>query len=275
MKFLSLTLSVAALALGIAFAPALNAADDPVVAKVNGEVITLSELVAVQQTLPEQYKSVPLASLYNDLLNSEINSRLTIADALSRKMDAEKKFADQLAKVKLQLLQRYIIQKEITNGITEEALQTKYMALIEPMKGQKEVKASHILVKTEDEAKAIIAELDKGADFAILAKDKSTGPSAPNGGDLGFFAKGQMVPEFQEAAFALKKDAYTKSAVKTQFGFHVIKVTDMRNIVVPTREQAMEQLRAELSREIGQNYIEGLRKTATIETFNQDGTPKK
>ncbi len=108
---------------------------------------------------------------------------------------------------------------------------------------EKQLKARHILVKTEDEAKEIIKELEGGADFAELAKAKSTGPSGTKGGDLGTFGKGQMVPEFEAAAFALEVGEFSKEPVKTQFGFHVIKVEDKLDQPLPTFEEAREQLR--------------------------------
>src|SRR5690606_21794865 len=108
---------------------------------------------------------------------------------------------------------------------------------------QEEVNARHILVKTEDEAKAIISELDAGKDFAELAKAKSEDSNKSDGGDLGWFTKGRMVPEFEEAAFALEKGAYTKAPVKSQFGYHVIKLEDRRDVQPPAFEQVEPQIR--------------------------------
>jgi len=275
MKFRSLTLSATALALGLVFSPVAYGAGDPVVGIVNGVEIKRSELEAVQKKLPQQYQTAPFEAIFSDLLNSEINSRLTAQDAISQGLDKDAELLEQLESIRQQLLQRSALQKVLDAGITEEVMQAKYNALIEPMKGQQEVNASHILLKTEEEAKVVIAELEKGADFAVLAKDKSTGPSAAQGGSLGFFAKGQMVPEFQDAAFAMDKGAYTKAAVKTQFGWHVIKVDDKRDVVPPTIEESAEQIRGELSRELAGKYIDGLRSKAKIEIFNIDGTPKK
>ena len=275
MKLRSLTFSATALALGLVFSSVSYGAGDPVVGIVNGVEIKRSELEAVQKKLPQQYQTAPFEAIFEDLLNSEINSRLTAQDAMSQGMDKDAELLEQLESIKQQLLQRAALQKVLDDGITEKVMQVKYEALIEPLKGQQEIKASHILLKTEEEAKAVIAELDKGADFAVLAKDKSTGPSASQGGSLGYFGKGQMVPEFQEAAFAMEKGAYTKVAVKTQFGWHVIKVDDMRDRVLPTREESEEQIRGELSRELAGKYIDDLRSKATVEIFNIDGTPKK
>ncbi|MGB0672069.1 MAG: peptidylprolyl isomerase, partial [Rhodospirillales bacterium] len=135
--------------------------------------------------------------------------------------------------------------------------------------------ARHILLKTEEDAKAAIKKLDGGADFAALAKELSTGPSKDNGGDLGFFVKEQMVPEFAEATFAMKPGSYSKKPVQTQFGWHVIKVEEARKRTPPTLEEATPVIRQELSREVGLAYLEEVKKDAKIEKFNPDGSPKQ
>ena len=128
--------------------------------------------------------------------------------------------------------------------------------------------ARHILVKTEDEAKAIIKELDDGADFEATAKEKSTGPSGPNGGDLGFFGKGQMVPEFETAAFALDKGSFTKEPVQTQFGWHVIKVEDKRPQEKPKFEDVAAQLRQQLIRERYETVMAELKADTPVEILD-------
>ena len=143
-------------------------------------------------------------------------------------------------------------------------------------KGEEEVRASHILVKTEQEAKDIIAQLEKGADFAKLAKEKSTDPSKEkNSGDLGFFTKEQMVKEFAEAAYALKKGETSKTPVKTQFGWHVIRVTDRRTQAAPAFEDVKDQLRQKLAEFIAQEEINKLRSAAKIARFDAQGKPLK
>ncbi|NJO38685.1 MAG: hypothetical protein HC871_15110, partial [Rhizobiales bacterium] len=121
-----------------------------------------------------------------------------------------------------------------------------------------EVRARHILLASEDDAKAVIAELEGGADFSELAKEKSTGPSGPQGGDLGYFKKGQMVPEFGDAAFAMDVGSTSAAPVKTQFGFHVIKVEDKRK-VEPSFEETEPQIRQEVARAIVTALVEDLR----------------
>jgi peptidyl-prolyl cis-trans isomerase C len=121
----------------------------------------------------------------------------------------------------------------------------------------------------------VIKELQDGGDFAEVAKTRSKGPSGPNGGDLGFFGEGQMVPAFSKIAFAMKAGETTDEPVQTQFGWHVIKVEARRKVEPETLENSQEQLRIALSRQIGSAFLKGLRETATVERFNLDGTPMK
>jgi peptidyl-prolyl cis-trans isomerase C len=166
-----------------------------------------------------------------------------------------------------------MLRKKVEEGSTEEALKARYEEL---KKGDgfsfEEVHARHILLASEEDAKAVITELEGGADFEELAKEKSTGPSAPNGGDLGYFKKGAMVPEFGEAAFSMDVGSTSAEPVQTQFGFHVIKVEDKRTNE-PSFEETEPQIRQEVARDIVTALVEGLRQGATIERFNLDGTP--
>jgi peptidyl-prolyl cis-trans isomerase C len=171
------------------------------------------------------------------------------------------------------LIQDAYEQKELAKQITPAALKARYDKQVAGMAPEDEVNAKHILVKTEDEAKALIAELKKNADFAKLAKEKSTDTgSGGNGGDLGWFKKGDMVPEFAEAAFQLKKGDISAAPVKTQFGFHVIKLEDRRPAKPPTFEEMEEDLRSQMEREAGAQLVDDMRKKAQIERFNIDGS---
>jgi len=180
-----------------------------------------------------------------------------------------------MARLEEQVLQRVLLERQINEQITETALREAYDKMIADAVTAEQINARHILVESEADAKQVIEELNGGADFAELAKTKSTGPSGPKGGDLGYFEKGQMVPEFSEAAFALKIGEFTKEPVKTQFGWHVIKLEDRRTAEPPSFEASQDQLKAQLSQQIGSVYIKGLRETATIERFKMDGTPEE
>ena len=167
--------------------------------------------------------------------------------------------------LRLRALQNEFFRKNVDEAITDEALQAAYDEQIGSLPAKQEVRARHILVKEEAEALDIIKELDGGADFAELAKSKSTGPSGPKGGDLGYFGPGQMVPPFEAAAFALEKGDYTKKPVKTQFGWHVIQVEDKRDVAKPTLDQVKDQLRSFLAQQKFTTLITDLREKAKVE----------
>jgi peptidyl-prolyl cis-trans isomerase C len=162
------------------------------------------------------------------------------------------------------------VKSEIASSVTDEAVRARYDEEIAAAPVSNEVRASHILVKTEEEAKDIISQLDGGADFGELAKQHSSDGSAQNGGDLGFFGPGRMVPEFETAAFALEVGAYSKEPVQSQFGYHVVKVTDKRPQQPPAFEQVQSQIRSLLLREKYFAAIGALRTAATVEISDPD-----
>jgi len=274
MIFNRLTLGAAALALSVSWAGAgVHAEDDPVVATVNGVKVHRSMLAEAQQLLPPQYQKIPLAQIYPALVDSVIDMKLAAADAREKKLHQDPEFKKLMRRIEDQMLQRSSLQKIMSEGITEDAVRARYDKMVAGKSGAEEVHARHILVKTEDEAKAIIKDLKGGADFETLAKEKSTGPSGPNGGDLGFFAKGQMVPAFEKAAFGMDKGEVTDEAVKTQFGYHVIKVEAKRKSEASSFEKMEQQLRTELSQEKATTFVASLRKGAKIERFDLEGKP--
>ncbi len=269
---------VPALALAlVAFAgvSATSAADDPVVAVVNGANIHLSQVRDAHKHLPAQYQQLPFETIFPGLLESIIDTKLAASDARAQKVQATKEFKDQMTRLEEQVLQRIMLTRKIDKDVTDSAVRDRYAQIAKELNSIEQIQARHILLKTEAEAVAVIAELTKGGDFAALAKTRSTGPSAPEGGDLGFFTRGQMVPEFETVAFALKTGEYTPTPVKTQFGWHVIKVENRRASEVPKFEEVEDGLRNDLSREISASYIAGLREKAKITMFNADGSPVK
>jgi peptidyl-prolyl cis-trans isomerase C len=151
---------------------------------------------------------------------------------------------------------------------TDEAMKKVYAEAAKQIEGEQEVHARHILVESEDEAKAIEAELKKGADFAELAKKKSKDPGAADGGDLGFFTKDQMVPEFSTVAFALEPGKIS-DPVKSQFGWHVIKVEEKRNRKAPDFEQVKAQIETYVTRKAQAEYVAKLRESAKVERMDQ------
>ena len=246
---------------------------DPVVAIVNGDEIRLSDVGYAHERLPEQYRQIPLNSVYRLLVNSLVDAKLAAAAARAEGMHEQDDIKRSLARIHEQLLERAYMLRYIDEKITEDALKERYDAMVKKMGKSEEIHARHILLETESKAKEVIAELKGGADFAELAKERSTGPSKDQGGDLGYFTKGQMVPAFTEAAFALKKGQITETPVQTRFGWHVIKIEDRRTLKPPIYNEAKQALRGEMSQELGAALVEVLRGEAVIQKLNPDGSP--
>jgi len=246
---------------------------DPIVATVNGVSVRLSELEVAQQSLPPQYRSMPLQAVFPALLDRIIDSKLVVQEGKKNKVTEDPAYKKRLAFVEEQVLQDFWIQREIARKVTAEKLRQRYEERLKSIPAEEEVHARHILVATEDEAKALIAEIKKGAAFDKLAKEKSTDKaSGAEGGDLGWFKKSDMVKEFADAAFDLKKGELTETPVKTQFGYHVIQVEDRRKAPPPAYEELAEQLREEMAREAVTAQLDLLRSGAKIEKFNIDGS---
>lgn len=250
-----------------------EALKDPVVAIVNGQKIRLSELEVAKQSLPQQYRNMPMTAIYPALLDRIVDSKLVEQDGRKHKVTDDPAFKKRMAFVEEQVIQDFWLQKEIAAKVTPEKLKQAYQERLKTMPAEEEVHARHILVATEAEAKTIIADLKKGADFDKLAREKSTDKaSGAEGGDLGWFKKTDMVKEFADAAFALKKGALTDQPVKTQFGYHVIQVEDRRRAPPPSFEEMSDQIRQDLARETVTAMLNQLRGNAKIEKFNVDGS---
>lgn len=262
------TLLAASLASVIFATPAMAQdaapAEDPVLATVNGEEILESEVRATQQGLPQQYRQLPFEMLKPDLLTREINQRLLMIAGSDAGLAED---AD--VKARVEALQRRVIaetflDRALDEAVTEDAIKAKYDEFVASNEPEPQVHARHILLESEEDAKAIIAELDDGADFAELAKEKSTGPSGPNGGDLGFFNRADMVAPFAEAAFAMDAGSYSKEPVQTQFGWHVILVEEKKAGTQPSLDEVRQQLTAEVTRDAITAIVDDLREKADI-----------
>ncbi|HKV17093.1 MAG TPA: peptidylprolyl isomerase [Reyranella sp.] len=253
-------------------ADAKPATKDPVVAVVNGQQIHLSDVEIAQQSLPQQYRNMPLSAVFPALLDRMVDSKLVEQDGRKNKVTDDPAFKKRLAFVEDQVVQDFWLQEQIAEKVTPERMKQAYEEKVKNMPAEDEVHARHILVATEPEAKAIIADLKKGAAFDKLAKEKSTDKaSGAEGGDLGWFKKTDMVKEFADAAFALKKGELSQTPVKTQFGYHVIKVEDRRKAPPPSFEELSGQIHQDLARETVTAMLNKLRADAKIEKFNIDG----
>ncbi len=247
-------------------------AANTVVATVNGVKILRSDVEAARSQLPEQYRKLPMDQLYQPILNQLIRTKVLSAQARADKLHETEGYKRRVALIAERMLEEELLKKTIDEKVTGEALQARYDKTSGSFPTKEEIRARHILVKTEAEADAIIKELTGGADFAKLAAEKSIGPSKANGGDLNYFSKGQMVPPFEEAAFALAKGEFTRSAVKSPFGWHVIKLEDKRQSKPPSFEESRDRLSQELSQEFAEQLVRGLTEKAKIERFEADGS---
>ncbi len=248
------------------------ASGDPVVAVVNGKTLRRSDVVASAQSLPPQYRN-QIDAYFPALVDRLIDITLMVDEGHRQNLQNDPEVKRIVAQYEDQAIREVLLRHQLKDKLTDAALKQKYDSMVKNMKPQEEVRASHILVPTEGEAKAIITQLQGGADFAKLAKEKSKDPGASNGGDLGYFTDGDMVPEFWAAAAKLNKGEYTKAPVKTQFGWQVILVTDKRTKPTPTFDQIKDQLKDEMTQEIVTAYLGDLHKAAKIEKFGPDGKP--
>jgi len=257
-----------------ASAPAPSPLPPPntVVARVDGTELRLSDVEAAQQNLPPQAQKLPLEQIYPMLLDRLVDGMLITQAGRKDHLDRNSEVQDRLKRYEDRLIQEAYLNRLVVPAETEDRLRAGYEAFVKE-KASEEVHARQILVKTEDEAKSVIAELDKGADFAALAKKYSTDPGAASGGDLGYFKHDDMTKEFADAAFALPKGQYSKTPVKTEFGWHVIKVEARRAGSPPSFEEARDQLKRDLAHEIIDAKLHDLRGAAKIEEFGLDGKP--
>jgi len=252
---------------GSTVAPVAAISKDDAIAVVNGQYISKQAFSDLQKEISQrsQGQSFPKEKLIEELIQREI----LIQEASNKQLDKTAEFSERLETIKKSLLSQAAIQDYIkSNPVTDAELKVEYDEKI--AKTGIEYKARHILVKTEEESKKVIAELDKGADFKELAKKKSTGPSGPKGGDLGWFTPDRMVPPFSEAVIALEDNKYTPEAVKTQFGWHVILREESRAQTPPPFDSVKEQFRSMLQRKKMQSYMENLRSQAKVEIFPEE-----
>ena len=200
-----------------------------VAAKVNNHIISAQDVLNAVNTLPENVKTKPLSEIYPRIINELINKHLITKKAYNEKLDLDQNVLNLIQKNKDSILAKYWLNNYIKNETSEENIKNFYNEYVKSFQEYTEVNASHILVKTKNEAISIINKLKSKSQFSELAKTFSIGPSGKNGGNLGWFGPGQMVKEFEKAAFLIEKGNISQKPIKTKFGFHVIKVNDIRN----------------------------------------------
>src|SRR6185295_11877227 len=252
-----------------ATAPAAPAAApvDPaaIVATVNGKPVTEADLTLAEGELSQQFAQLPPEQRRAAALSAAIEIKVLAAQAVTTGLDKDPDFQRRMAFLQQRALHGEMVEKGVVDKVTDAEVRARYDQEIANTPPTNEVHARHILVKTKEEAEAIIKQLDGGAKFEDIAKEKSSDGSAAQGGDLGWFGPGQMVPEFEKAAFALEVGAYTKVPVQTQFGWHVIKVEDKRAQQPPAFEQVKDQVRSSLLREKYFALVKSVRDAAKVD----------
>jgi peptidyl-prolyl cis-trans isomerase C len=249
-------------ALALVASPVLvRAQDDPVVARVNGTDVRQSDLAMAEEDLGSNIPQMTPEAKREYLITFMGDMLLVAKAAEAKKIADSNEFKQKLAYTRTKLLMENYLQSEAKAAVTDAELRKVYEEAVGQMRTETEVHARHILVETEDEAKAVVAELKKGADFAELAKAKSKDPGSADGGDLGYFTRDQMVPEFSEVAFRLAKGDLS-DPVKSQFGWHVIKVEDKRTRQPPEFEKVKDQL---------ENFVVRRQQSALITKLRAEG----
>lgn len=248
---------------------------DPVIATVNGEKITLSEVENVHSANP-QLSGVPLETIYEPLLDNIIDLNIVAGAAKAEKLQNTAEFKKMMRDFEKQLMARFYLEQQAKKKQTKESLREMYDQYIKDNPPQEEMSAAHILLKTEKEAQDVIKQLEKGADFAELANKLSENKGLEDG-DLGYFSRDLMVPEFSEAAFAMKEGEISKKPVKTKFGYHIIKAGPRRLAEPPKFEDMEKELKQAQSAKIVEETMKELRKKAKIVKtpvkFDANGKP--
>ena len=239
---------------------------DTVLATVDGVEITLGHVIQTRQTLPQQYQQLPADVLFPGILDQLIQQSV-----LSATVEGEpKSVALAMENQRRSLMANLAIDAILATAVTDEKLQAEYDAAYGNVEAGQEYNAAHILVETEEKAKELVAEARGGADFAELAKEHSTGPSGPNGGSLGWFGAGMMVPPFEAATFALEVGSIS-DPVQTQFGWHVIKLNETRAIEAPSLEEVRGELEATVQQKAVEAQVLAMTAAANVDRSGAEG----
>ena len=262
---------LASTALALTLAMPLVAQDEPgldtVVATVNGTEITLGHMIIARARLPEQYQQLPDEVLFTGILDQLVQQQ-ALVDTFDG--DLPDRVALSLENETRSLTAGEVIEQVMAEDVDDAAIQAAYDEQYASAEQGDEYNASHILVETEEEAKTIKDELDNGADFAEMAREKSTGPSGPGGGSLGWFGKGMMVPTFEAAVIALEPGAVS-DPVQTQFGWHVILLNEKRKTEAPALETVREELELQVRQTRVQSRIEEITAQADVDRSASEG----
>lgn len=237
-----------------------------IAAIVNGEQITVADVREAYEQNPQIKAQVPFEEFYNHALDVMVNSKLALQAATKDNIQATPEYQKQLAELQDEVARQVYLEKKVNERLTDDVIQKEYDAYVAKFEGEQEVKAKHILVESEDLAKDIIAKLDNGEKFDDLARQYSKDQP-----ELGYFTAKMMVPEFSEAAFNMKKGTYSKEPVKTEFGYHIILVEDVRTSEPLPFDAIKDQFKAILAQQAVADIIKEMNDNAQIEKYDLDG----
>ena len=249
------------------------AQNDPVVAKVEGHDIRRSEMVRAFSSLPQQMQQAGFEKIFPQLLERLIQQQLLIVEGRKNNLENNPKVKRQLKRMEDVLIGEVYLNQLIEQNLTPGVVERRYQEFLKKNPPVEEVRARHVLLKTEIDAKNVIGHIDAGKAFEAAAKEFSTGPSAANSGDLGYFKRGDMVKPFSDAAFAMKAGEVTPLPVKTRFGWHVIKVEDRRTVTPPSFEEIRPRILRDAGRTIAVSVMRQMVEGAKVERFGLDGKP--
>jgi len=250
---------------------AIELESDRVVAIINGSKFHASDIERARKQLSPQAQKLSKVVVDKLLLDNLINTHLVALAARRAGLDKNDKFVDQIRRIEDQILNKSYLDRKIVAFVSKEKLKQRYQSYLKSNSANVEIRARHILVQTKEQAVEVVGRLEKGESFAALARRISTGPSGKQGGDLGYFTRERMVAAFSVAAFATPVGQFTANPVKTQFGWHIIKVEDKRSLRPKSFDQIKAELRTKMAKELVDSVIKKLRKAADIKTFGSDG----
>lgn len=242
--------------------------DDKVIATVNNFKFYESDIKHARKQLPPDVKNYSKEAVRRYILESLIDTHLVAVNAREAGFDKRPEMVNRLRRLEDQILYRSYIDEQISGILSEKLLRRHYQIYLDTNSATEEIRARHILLQTREQAKEVIRQLNEGKIFADLAKTFSTGPSGKKGGDLGYFTSERMVPSFSEAAFAIPVGSFTVEPVKTQFGWHVIKVEDKRVLKPKSFDKIKTKLREKIITDLINTVVSKLRKSAEIKIFD-------
>jgi peptidyl-prolyl cis-trans isomerase C len=245
---------------------------DPIVASVEGHLIYLSELGEASKSLPENLRGMPFDSLYPVLLDRMVDHEALVMMAKRKGLEQKKSVQREIQAATDRILEGAYLGEAAAPQVTEQAIQARYNQQFANRAATEEVRARHILVTTEAEARKVLEDLRNGADFATIARVLSKDPDAVKGGDLGFFRREQVWPGFADVAFSLQPGQVAPNPIKNEFGWHVIKVEERRLVAPPGFSEVHDQLRQQILAASVQAAIANARSQLAIHRFNLDGS---